>query len=72
LLNELSEEFAIYSYSQKFSWDGIALLDKPAVAPRSQSVITFENGYGLPLENFRAGRLESQPHNTECSPRNSH
>jgi|GEM_PF-1326987 len=31
--------------SRKFSRNGIALLDKPAGAPRSQPVITFENLY---------------------------
>jgi len=35
----------LYSDSQKFFPNGIALLGKPAVAPKSQSVITFENGY---------------------------
>jgi len=32
-----------YSYYQKFFRNAIALLGEPAVAPGSQSVITFEN-----------------------------
>jgi len=37
--------FRNYSDSRKFCRNQIALLDKPAVAPRGQSVITFENPY---------------------------
>jgi len=43
-----------YSDSRKFCRNQIALLDKPAVAPRGQSVITFENPYKpLELETFK-------------------
>ncbi len=35
----------VHGDSRKFSNNGIALLDKPAVAPIGESVITFENCY---------------------------
>jgi hypothetical protein len=35
----------VYTHSQKFSPNGIALLVKLAVAPNRQSVIVFENFY---------------------------
>jgi hypothetical protein len=41
-----------YTHSQKCFMNGVALLDKPAVAPTCQSLITFENCY-----RFSAGLL---------------
>jgi hypothetical protein len=38
-----------YTHSQKFVMNGVALLDKPTVAPTCQSVITFENCYNRHL-----------------------
>ena len=46
-----------YSCSQKFFWNGITLLVKPAVAPGSQSVITFENHYNA---TYALSKLESR------------
>ncbi len=40
-----SPSSVFYRHSQKFLVNGVALLDKPAVAPTCQSVITSENCY---------------------------